>query len=574
MNYINRYIYTIFFLCVSISFFSCQRSDMSSAMLLAKAEHLMTVSPDSSLYILKDSINNKELSKKEYADWCLLITQAIDKNYIQHSTDSLIRLATEYYEKDNNPDRLMLSYYYMGRVAHDFGDAPRAQEYYLRAYTICEKTNNLALLGRICSNLGILYLYQDVYSMAIPYLQEAVNSFEDNQESESKALVLRDLGRVYGISNQLDSAIYYYEKALQITNLIDRSLILSEFGGIYIRKGEYENAKKYLYSALEYIYEGEDYTPLYLTLGNYFYHINKNDSAVFYLNKCIDSPFLETKASAYYYLYHIAKDEGHWSDYAFLQSRHEEISAIIASQTHTGLIARMQSVYNYERFEKESFAYKLQHAISQRNNLILLSGITLLSFFITGLFLYYHHIRTEQKKQRSFLFQQLNKKEFSISSAQIAINKKRIGELEQQKNNNSWKDSIVLAQEILLCMNSWILHNLEQNKEADINLKQEEIYRKLHNRETKNMGEDDWNTLIETIDYLYPDFPIKIRITEITHEDIQIAYLLKLDLKPVDIARLISRQPNAVSMRQKRLAKRLLNEKADNQKLYDYIKSL
>lgn len=30
------------------------------------------------------------LSKEQHADWCLLVTQARDKNYIQHTSDSLI----------------------------------------------------------------------------------------------------------------------------------------------------------------------------------------------------------------------------------------------------------------------------------------------------------------------------------------------------------------------------------------------------------------------------------------------------------------------------------------------------
>jgi hypothetical protein len=60
-----------------------------------------------------------KLSRRQYAEWCLLLTQARDKNYIAPTSDSLIRAAVDYFEHHGPASRQMLAYYYMGRVSQD-----------------------------------------------------------------------------------------------------------------------------------------------------------------------------------------------------------------------------------------------------------------------------------------------------------------------------------------------------------------------------------------------------------------------------------------------------------------------
>ena len=91
---------------------SCTRPNKT----LLLAEELMNEKPDSALLLL-EQIPVESLSHQQYADWCLLMTQAQDKCNIDLTSDSLIRIAVNYYEKRNsNPERQLLTFYYMGRV--------------------------------------------------------------------------------------------------------------------------------------------------------------------------------------------------------------------------------------------------------------------------------------------------------------------------------------------------------------------------------------------------------------------------------------------------------------------------
>ncbi|MDR1632386.1 MAG: hypothetical protein LBR97_05865, partial [Dysgonamonadaceae bacterium] len=73
---------TIFLLCAL--FFACTKDAMLED--LVRAEEQMDVNPDTALILLEeikknngDSLISKTLSKKQYALWCLLLTQAQDK---------------------------------------------------------------------------------------------------------------------------------------------------------------------------------------------------------------------------------------------------------------------------------------------------------------------------------------------------------------------------------------------------------------------------------------------------------------------------------------------------------------
>lgn len=137
----------------------------------------MAAKPDSALCLLDSIKHPEELSRKEQALWCLLHTQARDKNRIKHVSDSLIRIAVRYYEKTDLEERKMQAYYYCGRVYQDLNDAPQAQEYYLKAYDVGKNLNTPSLQGQLCANLGSLYTLQKLYQPALTYQKKAVDYF-------------------------------------------------------------------------------------------------------------------------------------------------------------------------------------------------------------------------------------------------------------------------------------------------------------------------------------------------------------------------------------------------------------
>lgn len=61
------------------------------------------------------------------------------------------------------------AWYYRGRVVDDLKDAPRAQDYYLKALQNEMEITDYAFLGRLYNSIGMLYTYQEVYEKAVFY---------------------------------------------------------------------------------------------------------------------------------------------------------------------------------------------------------------------------------------------------------------------------------------------------------------------------------------------------------------------------------------------------------------------
>ena len=65
--------------------------------------------------------------------YALLTVQAQDKSYIDVADDSLIRVATEYYDHRGTPLRRLQAFYYHGRVYANAGHRHEAMTAYTRA---------------------------------------------------------------------------------------------------------------------------------------------------------------------------------------------------------------------------------------------------------------------------------------------------------------------------------------------------------------------------------------------------------------------------------------------------------
>ncbi|MBP3517359.1 MAG: hypothetical protein J6K31_02900 [Parabacteroides sp.] len=104
----TQYLYG--FLLLFVSLFAC-RQDSRARFCLEEAERLMESRPDSSLSLLESLRFPERLSSEDYAIWCLLVTQARDKNYLEHTSDSVIDVAVRYFEKQNEHIGWLQAYY-------------------------------------------------------------------------------------------------------------------------------------------------------------------------------------------------------------------------------------------------------------------------------------------------------------------------------------------------------------------------------------------------------------------------------------------------------------------------------
>lgn len=149
-----------FIISLYLSAISCSDSkDANARGMMSHAEALMEHYPDSSKAILskidKDDLNGDE-DKARYA---LLMSMALDKNYIDTTTFDVLQPAIDYYLKKGSPDERLRTYYYQGRIFQNQGDDASAMNSYLKGRDVPDITDSLFLAKLIVAE-SVMYFKQ------------------------------------------------------------------------------------------------------------------------------------------------------------------------------------------------------------------------------------------------------------------------------------------------------------------------------------------------------------------------------------------------------------------------------
>ena len=102
-----KYIVGILFLF----FLSCSRTGEHEA-LFRQVESIVSDHPDSAMVLLQRIEEPERLDSADWARWALLTTQACDKAFIRHTTDSVINRVADYYQRFGDNHQKALAYYY------------------------------------------------------------------------------------------------------------------------------------------------------------------------------------------------------------------------------------------------------------------------------------------------------------------------------------------------------------------------------------------------------------------------------------------------------------------------------
>ncbi|MBQ1973998.1 MAG: tetratricopeptide repeat protein, partial [Paraprevotella sp.] len=97
------------------------------------------------------------LTPERRARYGLLYSVALDKNYIDVASDSLIRYSAEYYDREGTPIERLKAYYYLGRTQENAQLYDKAILSYLDAAQYADNVDDKYLLALLYSHLGRLY---------------------------------------------------------------------------------------------------------------------------------------------------------------------------------------------------------------------------------------------------------------------------------------------------------------------------------------------------------------------------------------------------------------------------------
>ena len=556
-----------------------------------KVENLMPQHPDSALMLLEQIENKENLSRNDKAHYSLLLTEAEDKTYVTHTTDSLISIAADYYEKTDDLGRKAKAWYYKGRINQDLGHPLKAQEYYLKALRDEEKIEDHALLGRIHNHIGMLYAYQKVYEKALPFQKKAVENFHLINDSTGQVFALRDLGRTFLMLGLQDSSIICNQKAIALMRKRIIPSVYTELAGLYIDRQRMEEAHGLLRTSLQNVAKPQAKYPVYLVLGELYKKSGQIDSARFYLQACINSaPLPETRAGGLFHLKEIALEKGQWEQAALLSKQYELLKDSIEQGKNAESIRNVQAFYSYNEIEQDLWEARL-YASKQKSFYSLL--ITACLFLLTVALLRFIHYRRERKNLLQRLKaneEQIQRNEQTLKNIsdvkdslqnEIQIYKTTERQLSKEKDEQLKRTNEEIRQKIMqLEKLSHTKDELEKNlltlRSENSNLKKREqareeerkkieeserlqnerLYDKFRSPAGWEPTDTDWHKLFISVDKLYPKMVTTLqKSTSLNESERKICYLSKIGVKPGAIEILLGK--GNVSVYRKRLYEKL-----------------
>ena len=144
----------MFLLCLGLSFCTTDRTVRER---LDHADSLIESHPDSAWFILKEITESSLKSKRDKARYALLMSMALDKNYIDTTNFNVLQPAIDYYLKKGTPDEKLRTYYYQGRIYQNQGDLDNAIFSFKKAVETIPESTDLKVAARSLVSQGILF---------------------------------------------------------------------------------------------------------------------------------------------------------------------------------------------------------------------------------------------------------------------------------------------------------------------------------------------------------------------------------------------------------------------------------
>ena len=383
-----------------------------------------------------------------------------------------------------------------------------------------EDYEKIRFVSLIYTRLGQLFLSENYCDLAILKYKKALRYVDILENNDYKSLMFKFIGNTYQLSNEPDSALYYYNKSLEIGSLNNRIDIEKSIAKLLFEKGEKDTAYYLIKKHLNEINDLEVRYSYYATIGEMYYKEDKYDSASYYLKLSLESKNKHTILSSSDYLSRIYE----FYDDLDMKYYYDKISISILKKENNNSIntAMLQSLYKDYCSQKNN--RDKNKATKLYLTYIILGTLIVIILIITMLYLRYKYQKEEVKYKK-----EISDKILKLSEKELELNKIK----EQSKRN--------IKQEIKDFRRSDnsknILSKIEYIKKRGL---------KINN--LTPLTEDELMLLIYDVDTYMNNYLQKLlsKYPSLKKDDLYCISLLLLDISAPTIAVLLGKSYNAI----------------------------
>lgn len=574
----------LFFLILFSMLLSCTGNKAYDQQ-LSKADSIMDIADDSAQIAIKmlDALKPEwsKFTKAQRMRYDLLYHKAMNKAYIDFTSDSTMLAVVDYYEHHGTANDKMLAYYILGCVYRDMHEAPMALEYYNKATEQADTAAqdcDYATLCRVYSQMGFLFAKQHLPHQELASLDKAVKYAYLAKDTLNAIRYYQNKQAIYASQNKLDSAIIINNQAAklfkQIGALKEANIAFGCNFEYYLKKKMLKEAEEAFKAYLSTNYHGNDnwkdaYAYILYERGSYYLALGKMDSAYsclkqsFEQSKSFNNLAVSTKGLAQYYALTNQPDLA--TKYALLSSEYNDSDLIV---TKLGQLQQIQAMYDYNR--NKEIANQAQIKAEQRMDAIYTIAICAILMCSVSFSVYRKRLKLRNKRiamtQKMYIdsVQQLNVAQQELAKLHD-LNENTITELVKEKEDTIQK----LQSEVRKYEETNIGRNLLELEKC---LKQSAIYKKLvylENHPQEKMTKADWENLEETIEeFVYGFADLKQKLN---NKEYHICLLVKLHFSPSSISSFIGTSLSDISNSRKRMLAKICGTSGNGKEFDSYI---
>lgn len=544
--------------------FSC--IDKSAFTAFDKAERYMELYPDSALLLLNQIPHPERLHGKQQADYALLLTQARDKNYLDSlQSDSLIKIAVDYYRGSEDRVRAGKAFLYYGKVMALQGKGEMAMQAFLDAQNNFEKTKEYKMLALVQQYMGSLNDDREMYDMALDNYRKSINYSMIIGDTLKMAYSYRNIAWIYEVKQNSDSAIWYAKTGISLLKQDSLSPVfssLSHFLGEQAkRKKNYSEAITYFDRAIEHERVPNLIYSYNMSMGDAYLQMGQFEEAENIFENILTSKDIYMQSGAYNYLYLLEKKR---ADYALALSYKEKSDSLLSISQNMDMqseILNMQSKYETDKLMMENRLLaqeKKMHIYIWASLSMLLIALGAVSYW--GIRKQYRKIYKKHLKARM----ERELKTYQLNELVIAQYICQIEELKQKEVL-----SVEHTKEKIGKLNQKIQILLAENKEIRENSGVSAPYILGQLKKglllVENMTRQEKQSIFEYMDLLSGNFVANLREGyNLNENNLILAVLIKLSFTTAELVIVFDCEENSIYRKKQRLKEKLRLSRQDD----------
>ena len=386
------------------------------------------------------------------------VADSLYKNYLPQYNFDEVKAAMEFYDSIRNEELAIRNYgrrkaipnstflisnyqcakahYYHAVGLTERDDIVGACEHYLIALEIMEplvETHRRASNNRraisvdnaedyemirfvylIHTRLGEIFYDANFCDLSIINYKKALFYSNILNNNLSTARVLKYIGYSHQLLNQADSALYYYNESLKTSNEINNKLDIEKCIAqvLYYNKGEKDKAYTLLKDNLNKTSNENVKYSYHCLLGNFYYNDKAYDSALYYLEKSLDSNIITQKLAFTTMLSAIYDSLGNYKKRAYYDNiSNKLLKNNINNEVEKSKLQNLYNNYNERKTDKIKKEAKVRTVI--------VGGFGLISVVL--LFVY---IKCKHKKHSNSLRKEIDNYVKEVENKNCVISEK------------------------------------------------------------------------------------------------------------------------------------------------------